>query len=202
MLLATFYNYLGPTYYYSLLNNGWAGWGDKDTFPMALKALDEPYFQVPHGIITLFVTKESGPPHGIGMVQADPAEAGRVPLFLHSNIVKWGMREFLCLGCVSPGTGQKAVSHLENVDSAIHSHLGQGKRIFGTNELAVHGMDPEPLLWKCMEHTACRTVWGSEQMCSRAREHMAKTFGFTFRKGRFGSDTCVVDPATVPAHDG
>lgn len=39
VLLSLYYNYNGPSYYYPLLGQGFAGEGDKDTFALAAKAL-------------------------------------------------------------------------------------------------------------------------------------------------------------------
>ena len=161
---------------------------------MALKAYREPYYQVPHEIITAFI---NGTVHGIGMVQSNPAnEISAEPLFLHSNIVKWSVEEFLCVGC--PPSANKA-SALEDTGSPIHSHLKEGKRIFATQSFEKAGMDPEPLLWKCMEHSACRSVWGSSQLCGQTRDYMTRTFGYQFKPSRiasmigYGDRVCVVD---------
>lgn len=56
LLLATYYNWHGPDLYYTLLNSGFAGWGDKDTFPLALRALEEPYYTVPHAPESVWVS--------------------------------------------------------------------------------------------------------------------------------------------------
>ncbi|MCJ1476276.1 hypothetical protein MMC13_004942 [Lambiella insularis] len=176
LCLAAYYNYFGPPYYFTLINSGWAGWGDKDTFPMALKALQEPYYQINHEIVTVFVTDTV---QGIGMVQADPAnETNSEPMFLHSNIIKWSMRDFLCLGCWALG-GE--ISHLENPSSPINKLLLEDRRIFAEDQLPDIGMDPEPLIWKVMEQLACRSVWGNKQVCEQARQHMTKTFGYQFK---------------------
>ncbi|KAL9122736.1 MAG: hypothetical protein Q9187_000717 [Circinaria calcarea] len=198
LCLATYYNYYGSRYYYTLISQGWAGWGDKDTFPMALKAYREPYYQVPHDIITAFVY---GTTHGVGMVQSNPAnDTSAEPLFLHSNIVKWSVEEFLCLGCPPSTNKASSTSALENTGSPIHSHLKEGKRIFATESFKEAGMDPEPLLWKCMEYSACRSVWGSSQLCKQTRDYMTKTFRYQFKPSRtasmigYGDRVCVVDP--------
>ena len=190
LLLAVYYNYYGPKFYYTLISQGWSGWGDKDTFPIALKAYGEEYYSVPHGIQTIFV---NGTIQGIAMVQSDPTnETFADPLFLHSNIVKWSVSEFLCVGCSTDAATVGRPSALENPQSPIQSHLKDGKRIFSMPQFEEKGIDPEPKLWKCMERTACRTVWGNAQLCTQTREHMSKVFGFRFNN--LGDKVCVVDP--------
>lgn len=160
---------------------------------MALKAMQEKYYQVPHGILTLF---PSGSSHGIGMLQSDPGNPKRrQPMFMHSNMVKLSAKRILCVGCVDDA-GEKIVSHLENLDSPIVTLLREGRRIFEPKELIEHGVDPEPTIWKALEHTSCRSIWGNTQMCSDARKFMTKAFGFSFERSKSTNDgiLCVVDP--------
>ena len=198
LLLATYYNYYGPDFYYTLFNNGWAGWGDKDTFAMALRATYEPWVQIAHPIITIFLT---GTMLGIGMIQASPLnDTVHDPMFLHSNMVKWSMREFSCIGC-DDQPGYASHYHLEDPKSLVNTHLKEGKRIFKVEPMREFGIDPEPLMWKTLEHTACRSaVWGHDQACKQTRQYMEKTFGFKFQKSDYtsiigmGKDYCLVDP--------
>ena len=142
-----------------------------------------------------------GTAHGIGMLQADPTnQTGYEPMFLHSNVIKWGIRDFLCVKC-SPGPGDKpTVIALENKDSSINLHLKDHRRIFKTEDTKGLGIDPEPLMWKSMEHTACRSVWREADLCARTRQHMNKTFGYKFHTGWFASilglreSVCIMDP--------
>lgn len=46
MVLSMYYNFYGPQYYYSLLSQGAAGEGDKETFIAAAHKLKLPYYQV------------------------------------------------------------------------------------------------------------------------------------------------------------
>lgn len=47
LLLALYYNLLGPDFYYPLLTQGGAGEGDKETFIAAAVVMNEPYYQTP-----------------------------------------------------------------------------------------------------------------------------------------------------------
>ena len=165
---------------------------------MALKAYRESYHQVPHDIITMFV---DGSLLGIGMIQSNPTnDTAQDPLFLHSNIIKWSVRDFFCEGCEPRQPDVPYIAYANNDQSPIHSHLNEGKRIFNTNQIKETGLDPEPYLWKAMEHTACRTVWGTKQICQRTRQHMKKTFNAKFESSwlasftGYGDRVCVVSP--------
>ena len=203
LLLATYYNYYGPDFYYTIFNNGWAGWGDKDTFSMALKASNEPWVQIKHDIVTLFL---SGTLLGIGMLQSNPLnETGLNPMFLHSNMVKWSMREFSCMEC-DDQPNYSSRYHLEDARSTPHAHLKEGKRLFAPDWFNKHGIDPEPMMWRTLEHAACRSrVWGHKQVCEQTRWFMQKAFGYQLLKSDFksvigtGKDYCLVDPREVPA---
>ncbi|KAK5128056.1 hypothetical protein LTR85_005173 [Meristemomyces frigidus] len=118
LLLATYYNYHGPDLYYTLLNFGWAGWGDKDTFPLALRALHEPFYTIPHAPESVWVSGRVDD-RRVGMLQMAPpssvsqsdlaaqdddeweANAGRTTaFFLHATTIKWSHRDFLCVQCL------------------------------------------------------------------------------------------------------
>lgn len=148
---------------------------------MALRSLGQEYYVVPHDLKTMFV---NGTAHGIGMLQADPTnQTGYEPMFLHSNVVKWGIRAFYCVGCSSGSIDAVSASAFENADSSIHVHLKEHHRIFKVEDMKPMGIDPEPMIWRSMEHTACRSVWKEEGLCKRTREHMEKTFGSKFSMG-------------------
>lgn len=165
-----------------MISQGWAGWGDKDTFLIALRSLRQDYYMVPHPLKTLFI---NGTSDGIGMLQADPTKpAGYEPMFLHSNRVKWSIREFLCVGCANDTIDPVASSALENPKSKIHLHLKEHQRIFKMEDMKALNIDPEPLIWKSFEHVACRGVWQNEGLCNRTRTHMEQTFGYQFLKSQ------------------
>ncbi|KAL8810546.1 MAG: hypothetical protein Q9200_002492 [Gallowayella weberi] len=112
LCLAAYYNYYGPQHYYTMISQGWAGWGDKDTFLLALRSLRQKFYMVPHALKTLFV---NGTSQGVGMLQADPTKpAGYEPMFLHSNIVKWSIRRFFCSGCADDEEDPVELSAWEN----------------------------------------------------------------------------------------
>ena len=165
---------------------------------MALQALHEDFYLVPHTLETMFV---DGTVHGIGMLQADPSnQTGYEPMFLHSNVIKWGIRDFLCVKCPPSLESKVQLSALEKDDSSIHSHLKEHRRIFKKEDTKKLGIDPEPLMWKSMEHTACRSVWRNQDLCASTREHMTQTFGYKFETGRianllgFRESVCIISP--------
>ena len=74
LLLATYYNYYGPSHYYSLFSQGAPGEGDKETFIAAAAVIGQPFYQVSERICAIGHGKAEGGMAGSGMVQFDPME--------------------------------------------------------------------------------------------------------------------------------
>ncbi|KAJ5715141.1 uncharacterized protein N7483_012322 [Penicillium malachiteum] len=72
LLLATYYNYWGPTHFYPLLSQGAAGQGDKETFIAAAIVMTDSYYQVSEPICALGHRKEGGGMAGSAMAQFNP----------------------------------------------------------------------------------------------------------------------------------
>ncbi|KIW98178.1 uncharacterized protein Z519_01762 [Cladophialophora bantiana CBS 173.52] len=71
IMLAAYYNYYGPTYYYPLFSQGAPGQGDKETFAWAATALKEPFYAVHQRVMALGRHDTSGNYLGSAMVQHD-----------------------------------------------------------------------------------------------------------------------------------
>lgn len=98
LLLATYYNFYGPEYYYSLLSQGAAGEGDKETFLAAAVVLGERYYRVTRSVKS--VNRFNGGVKISGMVQYHPGDdlqrAQTVrPAFLHANSPKMNAAHLL-----------------------------------------------------------------------------------------------------------
>lgn len=105
LLLCTYYNYWGPSHFYSLLSQGAPGEGDKETFLAAAIAMDEPFYQVSEPIQAMGHATEGGLA-GSAMVQFNPIEDYQLtqkgewrvngstvpspkPFFIHANFPKF-----------------------------------------------------------------------------------------------------------------
>jgi len=107
LLMAAFYNYYGPGYYYPLLSQGAPGEGDKETFTAAAEALNETYYQVSERVQAIGHMIENDRLDGSAMVQSDPRADFRLtqqgiyrttneslaaspkPFFVHVNFPKF-----------------------------------------------------------------------------------------------------------------
>ncbi|KAJ5525379.1 mannosyltransferase [Penicillium frequentans] len=74
LLLAVYYNYYGPEYYWPLLGQGAYGQGDKDTFIQAASALDTTFHTVSEPVAAVERDYDNGAWTFTAMVQADPIE--------------------------------------------------------------------------------------------------------------------------------
>ena len=107
LLLATYYNYYGPTHYYLLLSQGSPGEGDKDTFLPAANVFNQTFYATSESVKPIGHPKADHSIAGSAMVQFDPiqdhnmtqhglwrvkdhkvAESPR-PFFVHANFPKF-----------------------------------------------------------------------------------------------------------------
>lgn len=102
ILLATYYNFWGPSYYYPILSQGASGEGDKETFLAAATALKQPFYQVRQSIRALGRHTRNGFA-GSTMIQYNPIDdyllmtkkkkigetTAPAPFFVHANYPKF-----------------------------------------------------------------------------------------------------------------
>ncbi|KAL9012153.1 MAG: hypothetical protein Q9173_003066 [Seirophora scorigena] len=199
LCLSAYYNYFGPDYFYTLLTQGGPGWGDKDTFPTAFRALNANWTLVSHRLETQRYDDGTGKGMGTGMamMQADPAHSeGFKPLFLHSNFVKFSVRRLMCAECMEDASALSAQDrsegksvvfkgHIMDRNSAIRNQMRHGKRVFATktgDEMNDMGkLDTEKDIWRVMERVACVGAFSEEKICARTRGHLETTFGIESR---------------------
>ncbi|PLN80729.1 nucleotide-diphospho-sugar transferase [Aspergillus taichungensis] len=76
LLLAVYYNYYGPEYYYPLLGQGAPGAGDKDTFLHAATALNNKLYSVSEAVVDLGNVTPWNPDTAVnaGYIQTDPIQ--------------------------------------------------------------------------------------------------------------------------------
>lgn len=97
LLLATYYNFHGPGYYYPLLYQGTFGSGDRETFVPALHVMSEPYYLTEWEVIFSGLERERPTKKGefyydeTTMVQRDPQQAMAVLREWRAWLEKSGM---------------------------------------------------------------------------------------------------------------
>ncbi|MCJ1338859.1 hypothetical protein MMC09_004148 [Bachmanniomyces sp. S44760] len=187
LLLASYYNYYGPSHYYRLLSQGAPGEGDKETFLAAAQALNETYYTVSEKIKPIGHRSNSGGGiAGSAMVQYDPREDWALTskglwrskdesvaapprvLFIHANFPKF-----------NPG------KIFKGPDSLTQDGEGKDRRAWIIPEDIVRdfGYDVERSYWEEIKWTACELEdkfksWeGKKDVCNNMRGYWARMYG-------------------------
>lgn len=186
LLLATYYNYWGPSHYYPLLSQGAAGEGDKETFIAAATAMGEPFYQVSESICALGHHKEGGLA-GSAMAQFNPVEdfeltrqgkwrvrGDEAPapgvFFIHANFPKF-----------NPATifDQHEVNPAFNDDGSYTRAWTIPDDVVGRFSAKV---DIEKAFWKEILWTACEletkfVSWeGQDMICDKVKHYWRSVF--------------------------
>ncbi|KGO65948.1 Alpha-mannosyltransferase [Penicillium italicum] len=187
LLLATYYNYHGPSHYYALLSQGAAGEGDKETFVTAAAAMHESFHQVSEPICALGHETHAGiagsamaqfnpvqdfalTSREIWRVRGDDAPAPDV-FFIHANFPKF-----------NPAT----IFELHEVNPAFTDE-GEFTRAWTLPVDVVRGLnsrvDVEKGFWEEILWTACeledkfRSWVGFEGICDAVKKYWGAVFG-------------------------
>ncbi|GAB7353392.1 hypothetical protein MBLNU459_g3867t1 [Dothideomycetes sp. NU459] len=177
LLVCAYYNYYGPSHYYSLMTQGGPGEGDKETFIAGAAAVGAPFYQVAQPVSVLgHIT--NGEMHGVAMLQYDPMDDFQrltkpLPFSVHANFPK--MDPNTLFGFESP---------------VINGVTGKHHRLWGnkTDTIKIFGVDLEHDLWEEIRYVACELgsvfkhwkavpshgLW--KGTCELVEDHMQKVF--------------------------
>jgi alpha 1,2-mannosyltransferase len=92
LLLATYYNFYGPTHYFRLLSQGAPGEGDKDTFIQAAAVVGEKFYTTVESVKPLGHASSDGIA-GSAMVQFDPRQDQVYQTWKKEKDKKKGLKE-------------------------------------------------------------------------------------------------------------
>lgn len=192
LLLALYYNFYGPGFYYPLQSQGNPGEGDKETFIWSAVVFNESFFSVHKPVQALGYMSTEGKWRGSAMVQFDPVEdyshqekvkAGLIPdsdrsklpfrpLFVHVNFPK-----------IDPGSIFDEVSF--GVTGPTKDVDGKLRRIWHENakgSIDYFGYDLERKLWSVVKDIACEyentiLAWqGKTGVCEKATNYWNTVF--------------------------
>lgn len=190
LLLAAYYNYYGPDFYYSLQSQGNFGEGDKETYLWSAVVMNESYYAVKAQVRALGYRTKSREWRGSGMAQSDPVQDYNMspeeqqaafknharlprPFFVHANYPK-----------IDPGQIFDASSFLR-AGPTIDSD-GTMRRIWhanATETISFFGFDLERRLWDIVKDVACKyekafISWkGKKDVCLKAERYWNAIFG-------------------------
>lgn len=199
LMLAAYYNYYGPEYYYLLQSQGGEGQGEKETFVWAATALNEPYYFVHQPVRALGHHDSLGEFIGTAMTQADPI----IDFFHTTSTAQSGRRRNL-----NPPS-QRILPNKDHSDSPSplsptlpepisHSHQphskssyprytssssGSSSNIYTSKPLFIHANIPKLDPTTVFDHTApTHDSNGTHVRCWISEPDALKTFGFDVEK--------------------
>ena len=184
LLLATYYNFWGPSHYYPLLSQGAYGEGDKETFLAAALVAGESYYATSEAIQYIKNVGHNFPLDILVFIQHDPVQDHNLtshglwrnqditvassprPLFLHAQNPKY-----------NPGT---VLEH-----DSIRDSDGHFKRMWGRASITFNrfGFDVERNIWDQMRWVACNLNYKfkswqeGRDICSGIQEYYEAVFG-------------------------
>ncbi|KAL3461989.1 mannosyltransferase putative-domain-containing protein [Aspergillus heterothallicus] len=198
LLLAAYYNYYGPDYYYPLLDQGAPGAGDKDTFLHAATALNQTFYAVSEPVVDLGnLTPNPDVAINAGYIQADPVED-----FALTSRGIWRVK-----GSSSSSSSSRAEGSSDPdppAPRAFFIHAGDpefnpGNKLLGSKlqgsdgrptrlwtyppeALSRVGYDAEKAIWEEIAYIVCdlqpafKTWEGKVDLCGAVRKHWSAVF--------------------------
>ncbi|RMZ78952.1 hypothetical protein DV737_g3668, partial [Chaetothyriales sp. CBS 132003] len=168
LMLAAYYNYYGPAFYYPMQSQGAPGEGDKETFLWAAVALSEPFYFVRKAVQALGYFTTQGEWRGSAMLQFDPAHDFKHsmeimygettnlteprPFFIHANFPKFNP------STIFTDKSFGAVGPTRDADGTMRRIWHESSAISTT----FFGFDLERRLWEEIRDIGCKyeTVFG------------------------------------------
>ncbi|KAL4873561.1 hypothetical protein BDV12DRAFT_80748 [Aspergillus spectabilis] len=185
LLLSTYYNYYGPDYYYTLLDQGAPGAGDKDTFLHAATALNQDFYAVSEPVVDLGNITPWNDKVAInaGYIQADPIQDYNL-----TSTGKWRVQDpsvskaprafFIHAGAPEFNPGN------ELLGPKLRGFDGKPTRLWTYPPEAMRrlGVDAEKMFWEEVMAVACTMQdvfesWkGQRRLCERVKAHWDAVF--------------------------
>ncbi|KAL4970173.1 mannosyltransferase putative-domain-containing protein [Aspergillus stella-maris] len=186
LLLSAYYNYYGPDYYYTLLDQGAPGTGDKDTFLHAATALSQSVYAVSERPVDLgnLTPWDENTAINAGWIQADPVqdyaltstEKYRVT---DLTVAKAPRAFFIHAGAPEFNPGYQLLGE------KLRGFDGERTRLWTYPAEAMKrlGFDAEKVFWEETMKVTCemegkfKTWRGKKRLCDKVRQHWDAVFG-------------------------
>ncbi|KAL4906786.1 hypothetical protein BDW74DRAFT_127440 [Aspergillus multicolor] len=185
LLLSAYYNYYGPDYYYTLLDQGAPGAGDKDTFLHAATALNQSFYAVSEPVVDLgnITPWDDQVAINAGFIQADPIQDYKL-----TTAGKWRVRDrsvskaqrafFIHAGAPEFNPGS------ELLGEKLRGFDGKPTRLWTYPAEAIRrlGFDAERMFWEETMNVACSLgdvfqSWKRKrELCERVKQHWGAVF--------------------------
>ena len=165
LLLSLYYNYYGPSHYYSLLSQGGPGQGDKETYLAAATSLNSTFYTVQNPVEELGYIHDDNLFKGCGASQSNPEDDYDRHVLHDATITTPPRRAFVHAQTYKMNAG--------SVPELFHSEINQ--RMWGPKAAMVEkfGRDLEKQLWAetlavgCQFESYFRDWENRTQVCKR-----------------------------------
>lgn len=181
LILAAYYNYYGPDYYYILLGQDAPGTGDKDTFLHAATALNQTFYAVSETVVDIGNITPWDPDTAVnaGYIQADPMQDYSLTSHRKDSSVSSPPRAFF----VHAGDPEFNPGK-ELLGEKLTGFDGEPTRLWTYPPEAMKrlGWDAEKAFWEETLTVVCDMQpafesWESEvRLCERTKEHWEAVF--------------------------
>ncbi|KAF2673539.1 nucleotide-diphospho-sugar transferase [Microthyrium microscopicum] len=191
LLLAIYYNVMGPEWYYPLLSQGALGQGDKNTFESAATVLGLPWYRVRSEVHTLG-RQDAGELRGSAMIQYHPGDDmkrhGESTTAAKATAVKTftglGPQQKVRPAFIHANTPKMNAGHLVDEGDLQDKASAQHIRLWGTHEqqMEIFGKDVEKVTFQYVVETGCKYVrmlkdWKHRgDICAKLMEHYRIVF--------------------------
>lgn len=170
LLLATYYNYYGPGYYYPLLSQKAPGEGDKETFLAGAIGVNTTFYAVKEPVSVVGYFDSSF--HGVAMVQFDPSVDYKIEQ--NSTAVQSGDEDLkparLFIHHNFPKLDPKTI-----IEKAGQDAQGNKHRMWGTKDdmHRMFGEDLEKIMWEELMITGCEL---DVETCEKVKKHWVAVY--------------------------
>ncbi|KAL4800570.1 mannosyltransferase putative-domain-containing protein [Aspergillus venezuelensis] len=185
LLLSAYYNYYGPDYYYTLLDQGAPGTGDKDTFLHAATALNQPFYTVSERPVDLgnLTPWDDNTAINAGWIQADPIQDYALTIAGKYRVTDPTVAKALCAFFIHAGAPEFNPGY-QLLGEKLRGFDGERTRLWTYPAEAMRrlGFDAEKLFWEKTMKVACemeekfKTWRGRKRLCDKVRQHWGGSF--------------------------
>ena len=163
----------------------------------AILVLQSSFYRVPAGPDQIMRSAADGTKLGSGVCVLHAHPDTSMPLFMHTSILRFGIRDLMCdATCIEEpataaahserfgrpsarqrmiGTKVRTMGAIATLSDQVHDPLLEGRRLLSWLQLEEKGIASlEGMIWRVMERTACQGPWREEGLCRNIHEYVAK----------------------------
>ena len=202
LILTTYYTHYASFFQRFLSTTSPSARGFGASLAAALAVLKAPFYRVPAGPDQVARSAADGTQLGGGVTVLHAAPGTNMPLFMHTSIIRFGIRELMCdASCIEDparaeehserfgrpsgrqrmiGTKVRTMGAIASPGDMLHDALVEGRRLLSWKQLEEKGLGGfEGQVWRVLERTACQeeSVWREEGVCKNIGGFVDKAIG-------------------------